>query len=111
LTRMTTTPRHPGPAGESLAGARPASPAVREAAYATTAGFLGWTLDAFDFFLVVISLPRIAQDFHVKESAIAASLTLTLAFRPVGAIIFGLLADRYGRRIPMMADLIFYSVV
>ena len=76
-----------------------------------TAGFLGWTLDAFDFFLVVIALPRIATDLGVKEPAIAASLTLTLAFRPVGAFLFGLLADRYGRRLPMMADLIFYSGV
>ena len=82
-----------------------------EAACAVIAGFLGWTLDAFDFFLVVISLPRIAAEFHVKEPVIAASLTLTLMFRPVGAFIFGLLADRYGRRVPMIADVIFYSVV
>jgi SHS family lactate transporter-like MFS transporter len=68
-------------------------------------------LDAFDFFLVVISLPRIASEFQCKESHIAFSLTLTLAFRPVGALIFGLLADRYGRRIPMMANLVFYSAV
>jgi SHS family lactate transporter-like MFS transporter len=75
------------------------------------AGFLGWTLDAFDFFLVVISLPSIAADFQVKESAIAASLTLTLMFRPLGAFIFGLLADRYGRRVPMIVDLVFFSAV
>ena len=56
----------------------------REAALATTAGFLGWTLDAFDFFLVVIALPRIAAEFHCKDSDIAWSLQLTLAFRPVG---------------------------
>jgi SHS family lactate transporter-like MFS transporter len=76
-----------------------------------TAGFLGWTLDAFDFFLVVIALPRIAADFQVKESAIAFSLMLTLVFRPVGAFLFGLLADRYGRRLPMMLNLVFYSAV
>src|SRR5262245_35406960 len=84
---------------------------TREAVYVVIAGFLGWTLDAFDFFLVVISLPRIAAEFNVKEPAIAFSLTLTLMFRPVGAFIFGLLADRYGRRLPMIADIIFYSVV
>ena len=84
---------------------------LREAVFATVAGFLGWMLDSFDFFLVVIALPRIASDFHVKTPAIAASLTLTLVFRPVGALIFGLLADRYGRRIPMMIDLVFYSAV
>jgi len=83
----------------------------RDAVFAVTAGFLGWTLDAFDFFLVVIALPRIADDYHVTHSAIAGSLTLTLMFRPVGALIFGLLADRYGRRIPMIADLIFFSAV
>ena len=75
------------------------------------AGFLGWTLDAFDFFLVVFSLTAIAKEFNKSDAAIALSITLTLAFRPVGAFIFGLLADRYGRRIPLMIDLVFYSIV
>src|SRR5436305_3461037 len=75
------------------------------------AGFLGWTLDAFDFFLVVFSLTAIAKEFHKSDAAIAFSITLTLAFRPVGAFIFGLLADRYGRRLPLMIDLVFYSVI
>jgi len=83
----------------------------REAAFAVTAGFLGWTLDAFDFYLVVIALPAIAADFHVGEPTIALSLTLTLVFRPVGAFLFGLLADRYGRRLPMMMDLVFFAGV
>jgi len=80
----------------------------REAVLAT---FLGWTLDAFDFFLVVFSLTAIAAEFGRSDKAIALSLTLTLAFRPVGAFIFGLLADRYGRRLPLMIDLVFFSVV
>jgi len=75
------------------------------------AGFLGWTLDAFDFFLVVLSLTAIAQEFHRSDKEIAFSITLTLIFRPVGAFIFGLMADRYGRRLPLMIDLVFYSVV
>ncbi len=75
------------------------------------AGFLGWTLDAFDFFLVVLSLTAIAKEFHRSDAQIAFSITLTLAFRPVGAFIFGLMADRYGRRIPLMIDLVFYSMV
>src|SRR6266446_6868982 len=75
------------------------------------AGFLGWMLDAFDFFLVVMTLTAIAKDFGRSVAYIALSLTLTLAFRPVGAFIFGLIADRYGRKIPLMADLVFYSVV
>src|SRR6059036_4364217 len=75
------------------------------------AGFLGWTLDAFDFFLVVMTLTAIAKEFGESDAAIALSITLTLAFRPVGAFIFGLLADRYGRKLPLMIDLVFYSVV
>ena len=78
---------------------------------AVLAGFLGWTLDAFDFFLVVMTLTAIAREFHETDAKVAFSLTLTLAFRPVGAFIFGLLADRYGRRLPLMADLVFYSLV
>ena len=78
---------------------------------AVLAGFLGWTLDAFDFFLVVMTLTAIAKEFHQSDAAVAISLTLTLAFRPVGAFVFGLLADRYGRRLPLMLDLVFYSAV
>src|SRR3979411_2278354 len=78
---------------------------------ALLAGFLGWTLDAFDFFLVVVTLTAIAEEFHRPDKDIALTITVTLAFRPVGAFIFGLLADRYGRRLPLIIDLIFYSVV
>ncbi|MDT7687694.1 MAG: transporter, family, lactate transporter [Acidobacteriota bacterium] len=78
---------------------------------ALLAGFLGWTLDAFDFFLVVFTLTAIAREFHKTDAELALTLTVTLAFRPVGAFIFGLMADRYGRRLPLMIDLVFYSVV
>ena len=78
---------------------------------AVLASFLGWTLDAFDFFLVVMCLTRIAADFHVPDKSIAWTLTVTLATRPFGALLFGLLADRYGRRVPLMLDLVFFSVV
>ncbi|PYS82170.1 MAG: MFS transporter [Acidobacteria bacterium] len=78
---------------------------------AVTAGFLGWTLDAFDFFLVVFTLTAIAREFGKTDAELALTLTVTLAFRPVGAFIFGLLADRYGRRLPLMIDLVFYSIV
>ena len=88
-----------------------ASPAASDHRAAVLAGFLGWTLDAFDFFLVVMTLTAIGREFHQTDAAMALSITLTLAFRPLGAVIFGLLADRYGRRIPLMADLVFYSVV
>ena len=75
------------------------------------AGFLGWTLDAFDFFLVSLCLTDIAKEFGKEKKQIALSLTLALMFRPVGALIFGLMADRYGRRLPLMIDLVFYSIV
>src|SRR3954463_13736663 len=78
---------------------------------ALAAGFLGWTLDAFDFFLVVFTLTAIGEEFHRSDKQMALTITLTLGFRPVGAFIFGLLADRYGRRLPLIIDLIFYSIV
>ncbi len=85
--------------------------ATTDARAAVVAGFLGWTLDAFDFFLVVMTLTAIARDFGRSDADIAFSLTLTLAFRPVGAFVFGLIADRYGRKLPLMADLVFYSAI
>ncbi len=78
---------------------------------ALLAGYLGWTLDAFDFFLVVSCLTAIGREFHKTDSEMALTLFATLACRPIGAFLFGLMADRYGRRLPMMLDLVFYSVV
>jgi SHS family lactate transporter-like MFS transporter len=79
--------------------------------HAIAASVLGWMLDAFDYFLVVMALTAIAKDFGRPDKDIAYSLTLTLAFRPIGAFIFGLMADRYGRRLPLMIDLVFYAAV
>ena len=78
---------------------------------ALLASFLGWTLDAFDFFLLVFVLPTVAAEFGKDVPALALTITVTLAFRPLGALLFGMLADRYGRRIPLMIDLVFYSIV
>ncbi len=86
-------------------------PRKKDHGAALVAGFLGWTLDAFDFFLVVLSLTAIAHEFHKSDKEVAFSITLTLVFRPLGAFIFGLMADRYGRRLPLMIDLVFYSLV
>jgi SHS family lactate transporter-like MFS transporter len=73
--------------------------------------FLGWSLDALDFFLLAFVLIPVARDFGRSISQVAFAITLTLMMRPVGAFIFGLLGDKFGRRIPLMADIIFYSVV
>ncbi|HEV2654722.1 MAG TPA: MFS transporter, partial [Ktedonobacteraceae bacterium] len=75
------------------------------------ASFLGWSLDAFDFFLVTFVTLHIAKDFNVGLSAVLFAVTLTLMMRPVGALIFGILADRFGRRIPLMIDILFYSLL
>ena len=73
--------------------------------------FLGWALDALDFFLVTFVLGPIGQDFGQTIPKVAFAITLTLMMRPVGALIFGWLGDKYGRRIPLMIDIIFYSVM
>jgi len=78
---------------------------------ALLAGFLGWTLDAFDFFILTFVLAPIAHEFHLDIAHIALAITASLVTRPIGAFLFGLLADRYGRRIPLMLDILFYSVV
>ena len=72
--------------------------------------FLGWSLDAFDFFILVLCVNALATQFHEKVSAITEAIFWTLAMRPVGAFLFGLLADRYGRRLTLMIDIIAYSV-
>ncbi len=75
------------------------------------AAYLGWTLDAFDFFLMVFVLKDIAAEFNTGIPAVALAITLTLAARPVGALIFGKLADKYGRRPTLMLDIGLYSIL
>ncbi len=79
--------------------------------HAIAASFLGWTLDAFDFFVVVFLVDTLASHFRVPKADIVWTLTATLATRPVGALVFGLLADRYGRRVPFMANVIYFSAM
>jgi MFS transporter, SHS family, lactate transporter len=74
-----------------------------------TAAFLGWTLDAFDFFVLVFVLKDVAAEFGAEKKEVAAALALTLACRPLGAFIFGRLADRFGRRPMLMLDVGLYS--
>ncbi len=74
------------------------------------AAYLGWTLDAFDFFILVFVLKHIAEEFHTDVPAVAVAIFLTLAMRPLGALIFGLAADRFGRRTTLMVDVLLYSI-
>ena len=75
------------------------------------AAFLGWTLDSLDFFILVFCAPAIAAEFHVKPSAVQGAVFLTQAFRPVGALAFGMLADRFGRRRVLMMNIVSFSLI
>jgi len=75
------------------------------------ASFLGWALDAFDFFLLTFVISRIATTFDRTIAGVAVAITLTLACRPIGALLFGWLGDRFGRRTPLMIDIAFFSIV
>jgi SHS family lactate transporter-like MFS transporter len=79
--------------------------------YAVAAGFLGWTLDAFDFFVLIFVLSAVAKEFGRSIPAIALTITASLAMRPIGAFVFGLMADRFGRRRVLMANILFYSTM
>ena len=75
------------------------------------AAFFGWTFDAFDFFILTYVVSQVAHEFNQPIEGIAFTLTASLLMRPVGALLFGLMADRWGRRIPLMLDIVFYSVM
>jgi MFS transporter, SHS family, lactate transporter len=79
--------------------------------HAFVAAFLGWTLDSLDFFLLVFCVKAIAGEFRTQPSAVLGAIFLTQAFRPVGALLFGMLADRYGRRPVLMANILGFSVI
>lgn len=76
-----------------------------------SACFLGWMLDAFDYFLVVMVLKRLGIDFHADPTSVTKALFVTLAMRPLGAFIFGRLADRYGRKPALMSAVLMYSLM
>jgi MFS transporter, SHS family, lactate transporter len=82
-----------------------------EQKHVVAASFLGWTLDAFDFFLLVFVLKDIAAEFGTQITAVTFAILLTLAMRPIGAYIFGRAADRWGRRPTLMVDVLLYSAI
>jgi SHS family lactate transporter-like MFS transporter len=79
--------------------------------FAVSSGILGWILDAFDFFVLVFLVDVLANNFHVGKGDIVWTITITLAMRPVGALVLGSLADRYGRRRPLIACVLYFSIV
>jgi len=92
-------------------GAPGREPLTSDQRNAFLASFLGWTMDAYDYFIVVLVYADIAKDFHVSLTKMAFLTTATLLMRPVGAVIFGVWADRKGRRLPLLVDVSFYSMV
>jgi SHS family lactate transporter-like MFS transporter len=84
---------------------------LRQQRHVVAACYLGWTLDAFDFFIMIIVLDDVAKSFGTTTSTLAWAITLTLALRPLGAFLFGRLADRFGRRPTLMANVMIYSVL
>ncbi len=79
--------------------------------FAVSSGILGWILDAFDFFVLVFLVDVLANNFHVGKGDIVWTITITLAMRPVGALVLGSLADRYGRRRPLVACVLYFSII
>src|SRR5437867_10549975 len=102
---MATMPRMAAPRATTTASAR------ANQRNAVLAGFLRWTFDAFDFFVLTLVVDDVARSFGRSRPDIALALTVALAMRPVGAVIFGLLAHRFGRRLPLMLNVIFYATV
>jgi SHS family lactate transporter-like MFS transporter len=84
---------------------------TRPQRHAFVAAFLGWTLDSLDFFLLVFCVKAIAGEFRTQPSTVLGAVFLTQAFRPVGALLFGMLADRFGRRPVLMANILGFSVI
>jgi SHS family lactate transporter-like MFS transporter len=91
-----------------IADLKSLEPSQRSAIWAS---YLGWTLDAFDYFLMVFMLKAIAAEFHTNIEAVSVAIFWTLAARPLGAFVFGWLAEHFGRRPVLMVDIILFSLL
>ncbi|KAJ2382720.1 Carboxylic acid transporter [Coemansia sp. RSA 2603] len=80
-------------------------------AYTFTVAFLGWMIDAIDFFCVSMTTTELAASFNKDPSQVTSAITVTLMLRPIGALAFGVIGDRYGRRIPLMVNLFLFTVI
>ncbi len=103
-----SSPRDIAPPRSLAAQLRSLTPAQR---HTLVACLLGWALDAFDFFILVFAVKAIADDFRVEVASVTLAITCTLALRPVGALLFGWAADRYGRHPTLMVNIVAYSVL
>jgi SHS family lactate transporter-like MFS transporter len=79
--------------------------------FAVASGILGWVLDAYDFFILVFVMDSLASHFGVSKGRIVATITATLVMRPLGAFLFGFCADRWGRRIPLLCCVLYFSLI
>ena len=86
-------------------------PAATQQRQVVAACYLGWTLDAFDYFIMAFALDDVGKEFHTTRTVVTWAFTLTLAARPLGAFLFGRLADRFGRRPTLMANVLIYSLL
>src|SRR5580698_1761742 len=84
---------------------------TRPQRHAFLASFLGWSLDSLDFFLLVFCIPAIAAEFHAPVASVAEAVFLTLVFRPLGALLFGAMADKWGRKPTLIVNIVAYSAV
>ena len=85
--------------------------AERRWGFSVSCGILGWVLDAYDFFVLVFLLDPLAAQFGVSKAKIVATITVTLVFRPIGALLLGSISDKYGRRYPLLACVLYFSLI
>ncbi len=93
------------------AGNLPIANATAQQRHVVAACYLGWTLDAFDYFIMAFALDEVAKTFHSSRTYLSFAFTVTLAMRPLGALIFGRIADRFGRRPTLMANVLLYAII